>query len=164
MIDPKELRIGNWINVPVKNLVAVDGNGSPTKWSDSVNDVEITSIEDNGDLGTTAYFNMAMGCTGTTCDEAIPIPLTPEILTDWCGFIEKHQPTFSGGYDYFMKFFEQADTKGTYSTRKFTISDKTGYVFLNDHFIGRCDYLHQLQNFIHTLFEIELEIKIPAKV
>lgn len=140
MLNPKELRIGNWFRYLDHEMV------KPTRRAGVFQVIpdDIVFLSENENF-----------------EYVEPITITPEILTEWCGFIENHQPTFSGGYDYFMKFFEQADTKGTYSTRKFTISDKTGYVFLNDHFIGRCDYLHQLQNLVHTLFEIELEIKIP---
>ena len=66
MISAKDLRIGNKIQV--------------------YNDIcDVTGIEDDGTIGTTAYFDGRMGCCGCTENMAVGIPLTLEIL-EKCGF------------------------------------------------------------------------------
>lgn len=141
MIQANELRIGNWIYVPVKDSMQ-DGT-----WKDGVNQVEVTSIDEFGELGTTAYFHMSMGCTGTTCKDAIPIELSPEILTEWCGF--RKDATFKNPYHSpggKLKVFFQDEQ---YPLVKF----KNGQRVVR--------FLHELQNLAYALTGKELEIKIP---
>jgi len=75
-----------------------------------------------------------------------PIPLTPKILVEWCGF--KHGNDFvSSWYSY-----------GEYLT--FTLKEDDGVFHIN---LGSYDievlYLHQLQNLWRVLNKQELEIK-----
>lgn len=77
------------------------------------------------------------------------IPLTPEILIQWCGF--RKDATFRNPYhspDGKLKVFFQDEQ---YPLVKFK----------NGHRVVK--YLHQFQNLVFALTSNELEIKIPVK-
>lgn len=80
-----------------------------------------------------------------------PILLTPEILTDWCGFDQE--------FDLFAKdeFYiqeEDADAPGIVSSLRVKVWDRLILV----------NYLHQLQNWYKLYVGKELEVKIPQKI
>lgn len=143
MINVRQLRLENWIYVPVKDAMK-DGT-----WRDGVNQVEVTSIDEDGSLGTTAYFHNGMGCTGTTCNDAIPIALTPEILTEWCGFEKREQA--EGGFS----FRSDMSYVIVFDEGKFTLW------YYNEYEEREIKYLHDLQNLYYAVNFRELEIKIP---
>ena len=120
MIKANELRLGNLILVQNQQ-------------------VEVTAIEDDGILDTTAFFAFGMGCCGCSCEEADPAPLTEEWLRNF-GF--KISPIYRKGYfeleyGHFSKCYQY----------------RQGEVLYNIQFV------HQLQNLYFALNGEELTIK-----
>lgn len=99
---------------------------------------------------------------GTPMCQAKPIPLTEEILRDWCGF-SVNEDGFS------CAEFVKSD-KG-YSLRGFDISSRDGMFFLwvptEDQWysseLTEIKYLHQLQNLYFALTGDELIINTPKQ-
>lgn len=87
------------------------------------------------------------------------IPLTPEILTEWCGFKKSYGTHLS------LNIF---GLSSAVNFRAYMGKPPVNlYIDINDNDLdgsGDINYLHQLQNLYYALTGTELEIKIPAKV
>lgn len=143
MIDVRELRIGNWLNE----------YGTP---------VQVTgiTITDPPYLGITHTPNSIGATHGNDLD---PIALSPEILTQWCGF-EKNEINE-------RLFFTHPDAKRLCG-HKFEVSyyEFSGDALLDGFYFDaghpydtHVKTLHHLQNLFFALTGTELEIKIPTK-
>lgn len=97
------------------------------------------------------YFTDSVGFERAFDDEDFPrpIPLTPEILTQWCGF--RKDATFRNPY-----YSPDGEMRILFQDEKYPLAK-----FKNGQRVVR--FLHELQNLIFFLREKELEIKIPAK-
>lgn len=142
MVDPKELRIGNWV-------LFGDGELFPfTK-------VQVGSL--NADLPGYLGEGINSGSPGIYSG----IPLTPEILTDWCGF----ENVEDGFYIHMSRQSFRVAKDGL-------DGDNEWYVFLQEdigcrfEFLTFANYLHELQNVIYWTTNDprkELEIIIPTE-
>lgn len=131
MIKSTELRIGNWVYVDL---------GTPSLTPHCISERDMVDICSNR--------------LKETDIELISIPLSPEILTQWCGFE-------SGDSIIYLKSPIQPR------------EDRPTYLFYCDkraplkysrtiHDYIEIIYLHQLQNLYFALTGIELEVKIPT--
>lgn len=131
-MDPKELRIGNmvWLEISVS-----PNHDHPLKY--------IIQPKDFVDIDEGRVMISA-------------IRLTPEILTEWCGF------THQGNIISLKSPIQPRTDRPTYL---FYFADHESIRYhrtLHDHI--ELKYLHQLQNLYFALTEMELEINIPEKV
>lgn len=117
MIQPNEIRIGNWV---------IGYDDKPFRW-------EIGHFKCLWD-----------GTGGLDLDEIIrnPIPLTEDVLLK-CGA---------------KRLFEN-----TYSVGNIIVSLKNGIALLNSEgfpLLGKCEYLHQLQNIWFARWNTELRVNL----
>lgn len=83
--------------------------------------------------------------------ELCPIPLTAEILTEWCGFKSDHPA-------YYYIFIEDDVFQVYYNNSGLHLYGvKYRYEYLTE-----IKYLHQLQNLYFALTGQELEVKLPT--
>lgn len=130
MIESRELMIGNW----VKHNDLISGSeypGTVFQWS-------------------TAHWYDIETC-GLSFGSIEGIPLTGEVLSEWCGF-EKD-----------IHFY----TKRITTELQVTVGVKSGDLSLMTPYFGtdfpmpHIKYLHQLQNMIYAVSGRELEVKTP---
>lgn len=149
MIDPKELRIGNCVHYN-------DGDQMWEPLSDSfvkkpLIPVQIKSLNSSYEiaLASFTYFENKDGYNITTgLGNIYPIPLTLEILTDWCGFKKS---------DYWDALYIGLQNQIWYKDGGF-------YFRITARRSKKVQYIHQLQNLVFAFEDKELEIKIPASV
>lgn len=133
MIKPNDLRIGNIIfpRPEVEEYVTV------------------TDIDEDGNIGTTAFFYDGRGTTGTTTESARGIPLTYKLLKQ-CGWI--------GSYNLFdAEVMESASIWHDIHYEE----GKCTYVY-NGVKLRDIEYLHQLQNLYHSLTGKEITLMDKA--
>lgn len=135
MIKIKELRLGN--------RIAIEGE---------IEIVEVTSLCDDGEIGTTAYFDGLKGCNDCTADGAIPILLTSEIL-EACGF--KKGKVQSGGFYGYDNGKMELDNNFQFEVFDGRIEENTTRTYRPE-----LKYLHQLQNLYFTLTGEELKCNL----
>lgn len=135
MIDARQVRIGNYLKPYHGDFVvvtAIQGDGRIIHTPDSIGAVNDIMVEG--------------------------IPLTIELLTDWCGFEIGASESSSA---YYHKRIEREmicvrfmrNVSGVY----FCMGNEQNSSYKIKH------YLHELQNLVFALTGKELEIKIPAK-
>jgi len=140
MIKSNELRIGNRI-YPLNECKEI---------------VEVTDIDVDGRIGTTAFFYNKKGTADTSSELACGISLTPE----WLAKIGKPNVinhSWDLGYKettYVMRLFDDGVYVGVKIESNERFSDKS--------FAWGLKYLHQLQNLYFALTGEELTIKEPA--
>jgi hypothetical protein len=126
MIAANELRIGNWVYVQSNKLVKELKPVTPHKIK------VVTKQEEH---------------------KWHPIPLSPEILVDNCGFQKTHFGNFYR-IDNNQNFPWLEDNEdGTFDL---TVGDP-------EYSIGTIRYIHQLQNAYHALTQTELTIDLSPK-
>lgn len=160
MIDPKELRIGNY-------LLYQDGyewEKDSDSFKKSLIRVAVKSVLTKSGTPEQQFINFTYfkGLDGynvtTGLGNIYPITLTKEILTEWCGFTEDtygYRPPRCNGPSI------PSDISFWHSL---VYEEGTGVVIkdFDGGFSGRpAKYLHQLQNLFFALIGTELEIKIP---
>lgn len=146
MIDPKELRIGNCVHYNDDGQIWEPLTDTFVKKPSAPVQIKSLSVDCGIGLASFTYFENADGYNITTgLGNIYPITLTPEILTEWCGFIRSK----------FDRTHYLLQGLGVYHrNEKFTV---TRY--------GEIKFLHELQNVAYyNRYKNELEIKIPEKV
>lgn len=78
-----------------------------------------------------------------------PITLTPEILTEWCGFEKNDERIYDNSFSIGDIIIHQEDGCFALFASEWTIGEPF-------------KFLHELQNIVFFLFKKELEIKIPS--
>lgn len=132
MIQPNELRIGNWVNPKFPMIVASVGK-------------DFIYADFEGNLGDLWEFN-------TKDNPAIPIPLTPEIL-EKAGFVQDIQKELLRLHDSYGSRVEWFYKK---NYGLFFVLDSE----YETEVIKPVQYLHQLQNLYFALTGIELSITL----
>jgi hypothetical protein len=134
MIDPKSLRIGNWIESKmwIQNI-----NKDGFIWNQwQVTAEDIPQIYDNAN---------------TIPDQYRPIPLSPDIL-ERAGFMNVTDKIKDINIHYVLA--------QSGATIEFEVVNGRCFCFV-ERIPVDCDYLHQLQNLVSVLHVKELEIKLP---
>jgi hypothetical protein len=160
MIQPQELRIGNYVEYKDKMLkvLAIDSEAEfPEMGYKGL--VRLPDVDPNG---------LVFGSSGRWCIFINPIPITPEILERCDGFFVDDMNYNENKENYCICVYE-----GTY----LHINSKNGvtkigsYEHSADVGIGTIDttfyiqdtkHLHQLQNLYHSLTGNELTLKPPS--
>lgn len=145
MIKVHELRVGNVVRW--KQTADLLRQGWYVAIIVEINGVRNTVRVDGGILRT----NLSIE------NDIIPIGLTPEILTEWCGFV-------AGGSKWHLRL-QMPQNKCTEVYCKKQDDDNWLTITFKSHlFMGEkpVRYLHELQNLFFLLTDSELEIKIQA--
>lgn len=142
MIDAKDLMLGSFVQV-------VGGLG---------NDYleEVISINDNliGISNVNTESNPQFHCdVEVPIEEVSGVPLTEDILVTNCGF-ERKQHLYS---DRFMLGDFEIERQG--KKYAYVIWGNEDAPFLT-HYIGHCEYLHELQRLYKVIQKQELEVKL----
>lgn len=155
MIKATDLRIGNII--------------FPREGVDEL--VTITDIDEDGAIGTTAYFDGMNGTTGTVSEAAQGIPLTPKWL-EKCGFVKLwhlNRREFSLVVDdkLTIEAIPIHDNRSENIIVRLVTKQENDdeNIDLGEFITYReipCKSLHQLQNIYYALIGTELTIKEPA--
>lgn len=147
MIQANELRIGNWVRYKLTAVLLQQG-----WYIGEVQSISEKTVQIKDQILTTNF---------SLTDSILPIELSPEILTEWCGF-----RVVENGFEIEM------------ARQSFRISkdglegDDEWYLFFQEdigcgfNFLTFCNYLHEIQNIIYWATNDprkELEIKIPVK-
>jgi hypothetical protein len=157
MIQPQELRIGNYVEYlgEIKPIISVDGES------------EHTFMEYRGMVTIPLYDSLGSirDTINVWCEHINPIPITPEILERCDGFLVDDINYNSDKENYCMCVYE-----GTY----LHINSKNGVTRIGSYehsadvefgtvsttfYIQDTQYLYQLQNLIFALSGIELTFK-----
>lgn len=129
MIESRELMIGNW----VKHNDLISGSeypGTVFQWS-------------------TAHWYDIETC-GLSFGSIEGIPLTGEVLSEWCGFDKiNHVDEYA--------FYYLTGIKNP-RIAIYPHAKRTEFMGWD---IAHCEFLHQLQNLIHAVTGNELKVKIP---
>lgn len=97
-----------------------------------------------------------------------PIPLTPEILTEWCGFEKTTESLLIDAVDETKFIFQNTKMLcgHNFELNYYGFSDSSldGFYFYAGHpYDTHVKTVHHLQNLFFALTGKELEIKIPEK-
>jgi hypothetical protein len=148
MIDAKDLRLGN--------LIKVKSDGEIV----SVSRIHPAEIMVNID---TKFLKADF----VACDlsDLEPVPLSPEILVEWCGFEKQDSEKIHvlGGGDIYVKhpFHYHVPQK---DDTILSFVEEFPTLYFGEYPLNDIQYLHQLQNAYYFLLGAELSINLPAKV
>ncbi len=142
-IDKKDLRLGNWIELPNK---IVAGYGLVSKY------VQVDTISKETAHWTQATTDELSGSlmSGTKYEDCIPIPISNEVLEkvkDFGIMTKDGEKSYFNGDDFIIRLQDMA---------VFAHSETDGSVF----YLTRLKYVHQLQNLYFALHNIELQITL----
>lgn len=135
-MEANELRIGNIITADNINLIRVD----EIKWVGHQGYIARMNMYRNSPYPSYVDLPLSM---------ANGIPLTEEILTEWCGYRPMYNRWFGAPNNVECDLSKKAD--------KYYLDINCG-----DNIVGEgIKYLHQLQNLYFALSGEELQIKLP---
>lgn len=148
MVQPKELRIGNWTSL-MGNVIA-----------------QVIEIRSNHIKSTYKRDSTELPHTSTTSyNDVIPIPLTPEVLEKCKGFYQLQHFTIPNNWMYSLgrdRYISIAcvgtPNEMVFLTEESQMEVKSVVVLRNYDYDGKT-YLHQIQNIIFDLTGQELEYK-----